>query len=199
MSHSPTVISASAQNLQWPAFCACCMGKAETVYQAKFFRRLPTKVVLVGLDFRAVPQSKRFAWDVPYCERCLHHAEVMQQAERVRMKGIKQPLAVVFVGLLISAFIWAVLFGNRASALRASLVCLVAVGVTIFFAWLWRVISRNNYISLAGKAEENLSRRCCRELPAVHYQGYTGTVHTFAFFNEDYAKAFSQANAKKLR
>jgi hypothetical protein len=50
-----------------------------------------------------------------------------------------------------------------------------------------------------GRQLQRLLRRTCRcEGPAVEYEGWYGTVHTFYFASEDYAAAFRRANAGKI-
>ena len=51
---------------------------------------------------------------------------------------------------------------------------------------------------VAGNSQDEMKQYCCWPGASVTYDGAFGTVHTFTFYNPDYASAFVQLNAGKI-
>jgi hypothetical protein len=63
----------------------------------------------------------------------------------------------------------------------------------------WEVPYCSFCLAHAKKLEgAKVKEACCGTEPAVAYDGYHGTVHTFRFFNSAYAERFVRANEKKV-
>jgi hypothetical protein len=194
--------------IQWPQICACCLGRADDVYQTTHTRVTGKKVIHTDSRW----------WKVPYCSNCLDHMDAEARARSITAAGA---YAVLVSGILLGLFVASfgscccgpALFapaqpgaGNRAPAtagvvvaMAGSVVAGVGVAVGAYF-WYQRLAAdaRRRRRRAMEHAESLASRDCCILGAAVAYEGWYGSVHTFWFANADYADAFVRANPAKV-
>lgn len=72
-----------------------------------------------------------------------------------------------------------------------------AVGAIVWYANLKAAANRRKRQAKA-EAEGLMTDTCCTVRPAVEYDGWRGSVHTFWFANDWYADKFIRANAGKV-
>lgn len=160
-------------DLIWPAICPCCGAPVETTHRLQLSK---AKQSWTGF----VP-TLAGAWEVPYCEGCLHHQALKQQRPTssviIELVTVITALVAVFsilpsspilAGVIFVAIVLAGIFGN-ARALRD---------------YEERVVR-----PVMGQA-------CSAPGPALVYQGWNEdrTRHVFQFDNQDYAQTFAELN-----
>jgi hypothetical protein len=188
--------------------CACCLGRADDVYQTTHTRITGKKVVRTDSRW----------WKVPYCSDCLDHMDAEARASSITAAGAYAVLVGgILLGLVVASFgsccCGPALFapvqpkaGNQGAvsagvvvAMIGSVVAGVGVGVGAFL-WYRRLEAdaRHRRRRAMRHAESLASRACCTLGAAVSYEGWYGSVHTFWFANADYADAFIRANPGKV-
>ncbi len=201
-------VQISARIIRWPQKCACCLGRANDVYQTTHIRRTGKKVIHTNMR----------QWEVPYCSACLDHMDAEDRANTISSAGAQIVLVFgIILGVTLAFFgscccgpaIFAPVqpgVGNREVAQAGIVVAMigsvlvgVGIGIGAYF-WYLRLDAdaRRNRREAKQYAESLASRDCCTLGPAVAYEGWYGSVHTFWFANVDYANAFIRANPGKV-
>lgn len=168
-------VSVSARLIDFPARCACCGDPHDRCVRATADR-----------------SGESRGWPVPYCDRCLRHHEagpVLREAtERARSATVW--LTVCALLSLASVALAAV----SPCGVPLLVTCLVLAGIF----WLLRR-SRVSWRDEVGRELTRTFRRgCACEGPAVRYEGWSGSVHTFRFSSEAYAADFERLNLAKV-
>jgi hypothetical protein len=201
-------VQISARLISWPQQCACCLGRATEVYQTSHTRVTGKKVI----------RTDSRSWKVPYCGNCLDHVDAEAEAKSINSAGAYTVLVLGIVfGLVVVLFgsccCGPALFtpsqpagGNREPATVGLVIAMggstmVGIGLVVG-AYLWyrqlEANARRRRRRAMQHAESLASRDCCTLGPAVAYEGWYGSVHTFWFAHADYAEAFIRANPGKV-
>jgi hypothetical protein len=72
-----------------------------------------------------------------------------------------------------------------------------AVGFFILY-WQHKLRRHRQYERLMDMAERTTKKSCVQTGPAVSYEGWYGTIHTFRFASDQFADAFMAANHAKI-
>ncbi len=195
-------VQISAYIISWPRMCACCLGCADDAHSAGHTRITGTRVI----------RSNSRSWEIPYCSDCLDHIEARAQA-----KGIYNGTAyLVLVGGFVAGALLAVTgscccapffgAGRKLPGIVGFLVASsasVATGIATAYGgvrWYRQLDAETKQRRRRAmqRAEDLATPTCCRLAPAVNYESWYGTVHTFWFANEGYARAFIRANPGKI-
>ncbi len=199
-----TRLSISARIIHWPNRCACCMENADTWHHARASREKGVKVIHV--------ESKK--WKIPYCRHCLEHADLFEERDEITDQKAN---GILFVGILSG--IVAILIGGFCGSLLLRHVqenngfppiLAVIAGMIFFFGGVGSIIGtvvltrrmkRKNADlrkQLTTKAKSLQCPTCRSDIPAVEYEGWSGSIHTFWFANPNFAKDVKQLNAEKV-
>jgi hypothetical protein len=90
----PIIVRVSAQLLQWPMLCACCLRDHDDYLKAKHYGRTSVEQTQAAVVLHALGMSGKSkledaipheSWQVPYCWDCLEH--VNSRDERDTHKG----------------------------------------------------------------------------------------------------------------
>ena len=85
----------SARLIRWPQKCACCLGRADAVYQTTHTRVTGKNVVHTDSRW----------WKVPYCSGCLDHMDAKARASSITAAGAYTVLILgIFLGLCVASF-----------------------------------------------------------------------------------------------
>lgn len=205
-------VSISARIIRWPQLCCCCLGVSNEVYCANYNRFDGSKSV------RVTSRS----WNVPYCTQCIEHVN----AKKSNMFNMSKSVSFILIGVLLGlavAIVGGCCFtpiatvvvmpkkkqqnkdGDLAGMITmyGGIMVSAMAGATVMIAFV--MMSKK-------KQEEDIRNRrrheryidslmkdeCCATGPAVRYEGWSSTVHTFEFKNEVYADAFIVANEGKI-
>jgi hypothetical protein len=170
-------VSVSARLIDFPARCACCGEPHDRTVHATAGRS----------------GGERRNWAVPYCDRCLRHHEagpVLREAS----DGVRSATVWLVVCLSLSAAASALAVASPSCGAPLLATCLLLAAVF----WLFRR-SRVSWRDEVGRELTRTFRRgCACEGPAVRYEGWSGSVHTFAFASEPYAADFERLNLAKV-
>ena len=170
-------VSVSARLIDFPARCACCGEPHDRTVHATAGRS----------------GGERRNWAVPYCDRCLRHHEagpVLREAS----DGVRSATVWLVVCLSLSAAASALAVASPSCGAPLLATCLLLAAVF----WLFRR-SRVSWRDEVGRELTRTFRRgCACEGPAVRYEGWSGSVHTFAFASESYAADFERLNLAKV-
>jgi hypothetical protein len=200
-------IEISARLIRWPPVCACCLGRSNDVLRATSTRVTGKRVV----------RTDSRSWNVPYCSACLDHIDAEQHAHSISGSGAITVMTLgIVLGLLVAVFggcccgpaVFAprpATDGNQGGSVGVVLVGIASVivgagiGVGGYF-WYRRLDAeiRRQRARALDRAEAMASSRCCTLRPAVVYEGWYGSVHTFWFANRGYADAFIRSNPGKV-
>jgi len=161
-------VSVSARLLKMPGQCVCCSGNNETTKAAAFTRTTGVRVVR---------QDTRY-WDFPHCYACLRHAETHAQMLKIRGQGAIATVAAPIIALFAFANV------------------LWLVPATAAMVWAFYAVRQAK--KLQARLSSEMQPKCSTQGPAVQYEGWQGSVHTFVFANDQYATLFQASNAKKL-
>jgi hypothetical protein len=206
-------IQVSARVLQWPNQCACCGGPSNTHLAVTYTRAEGVKVI----------RTDTKTWETPYCQSCLDHMQAAEAAcEAARTASaidttawdlIVVGIVVVLALALVAGAIPAFLLKDSAPTVGTVLGILLGLGTAVAVGWLWhlwrqrQIQSRLADIQKAQTESETafsgyralLRPGCCPFGPAVAYDGWHGTLHSFRFYNHQYADSFAECNASKIR
>lgn len=219
-------IQISANLIEWPDRCACCMGEAEVKIAA---------VAARSSGVRVVRRDER-SWNVPYCRRCAKHQNLADEADRladepdVSKRPWKQALrerqsVLVAAGLIAGGLLTCSCCVLQAGVSNGELAdvnagwafgifgCSLLIGAAACFRWIHldRIAKRarldwEDAMEVAQRerddaweaAQKAMRRKCVCLHPAVIYHGWRGTVHTFHFESGEYAAMFRDYNRGKV-
>jgi hypothetical protein len=124
-----------------------------------------------------IVHTSMHTWMFPYCQACLDHvAQTARVRRRVKAAGWITFMVFLIAGILVHQWILGAIVALTAGLVSA-------------------LIAHRRFIPTA----RTLAQPSCACLgPGVRFDGFYGTVQTFSFANPDFARAFSQVNAKKL-
>lgn len=202
----PCFVSVSARLLDWPNFCASCLGPTDSYFEA--WHRRETGVRIIRTDWRV--------WKVPFCSRCARLVKLrqgirsaeedliatrmqIQMGENYRVNGFP-PLSsqdisfIVIIGFLTCGLGALSYFWIRDAHIRRCRRVLLA-------------LDRNRELEadLMQKVATWTKER--RDLwppsgkifvPPAEYLERKGSVHTLLFHNSEFARLFQQLNAGKI-
>jgi hypothetical protein len=165
----PVRVKIHASQVNVPIRCVCC-GE-----------NLPEPDVGVTLT-RGV---KSLCYDVrmlqfPYCAACVQHIKVAQSAHVVTRLTI-------VVGLLCLLATSVVFFFNPVIGLEATFIASLFLLVGVYIR---RVKMKKSQTTARG--------RCCTIGEAATHTEWYRTIHTFQFYNRQYADAFTEANRENV-
>jgi hypothetical protein len=148
---------------------ACaCCGEAPTIYLPASFTRTTG---------RRVKRKDTRAWQIPYCDACTRHVRRFETANGMVTPGLilcaVGPLALLLTGGVSPGAFWGV--------------------VALAFVLLLVV-----YAALRVRARAATRVGCSSVGPAVRYQGWDGSVHTFSMDSSEFGEAFRVANRRKV-
>ncbi len=179
----PYTIQASARKLSFPLTCPCCLGASDTQLSLTYTRTTGQRVI----------HNTSRGWEPPYCRACLAHVEAAQDA-RNALRAARNARTAQLVGAAVLFLIFA--------AAHVSVIGLLAVAGGIALA----VYAVRHYQGTTLPRAESLWRRalalkqpsCCDIDVAIRYNGWYGSVQTFAFKRDEYARSFADLNAAKI-
>lgn len=158
-------VHVSGPHFIFPELCACCCELADRQLAVAASKSTGKRVI----------RTRTNAWDIPYCQTCLKHAKVYDEATA---SGCAQ--AVLSIVVLGAAWYSAGLF------LGGALGLLMLVGTALL----------TNH--LTSNAQQIQRPTCATISRSVKYVEWHGTVHELSMASRDYALAFMLANKKKL-
>lgn len=163
-------VSVSAWVLTIPDGCACCQGPSDLKFKA-----LNTRTTRNETDTRSL--------EFPLCSGCLRHAHLFETSLNVVRNSIW------IAGALASVFVF--FFGGGLPGSYLLTIWGVMVGGGYF-------IGRMVRDSRQDEAQLTCQPNCgAATLPVVYLHRH-GSVHTFGFTNDAYARQFERKNAEKL-
>lgn len=157
-------VDVSGKQFAFPRQCACC-------------GRFPgTRLTISGTERNRQSRTKGWAWDIPYCHRCLKH---VQLSDRILIGAL---------GLVAMTGMGA--FVGLASGLSWS-ICLA------FFVLISVLVAAGVWLTFRGLKQTRFSD-CTSLTRSVRYLGSSGSWHSFDFHSRDYVSGFVRANRLKL-
>ena len=170
-----TSVKISARILHFPTVCCCCGSVPEMKITATSTRVTGKRVV----------RSEQRSWPFPICSACYDHSVLFAQADGDRVEAARlktQGVSWIVVGVLLSA-------------------CVVGLPFLVMGPINLLVQSPAKLAAaIAGelRAERYMSKRCRCRTDIVVYHEWAGTVHSFEFGSDDYARAFVALNRAKV-
>lgn len=157
-------VDVSGKQFAFPRQCACC-------------GQFPgTRLTISGTERNRNSRTKGWAWDIPYCHRCMKHVQI---SDRI-LVGSLGFVALTGIGA----------FGGLALGLNWS-VCLT------FFALTALLTSVVVWMIFRGLKQSHFPG-CTSLMRSVRYFGSSGSWHSFDFRSRDYLSGFVRANRLKL-
>lgn len=203
------IVHISARLIHWPPCCACCCGPREITVPTEATRVTGTQVI----------HEETRGWNVPYCERCVDHQDMVEAVEATAGK-LDQAQKVV-VGCWVAAGLVAGFFllcligaggrivgphgpqpqGSRSGLAEAFGVSVLAIGGVAACGYTARQRVDRLLDQLAQRRSQLrklLRPDCSCDNAAVEYVRWHGTVHTFEFGSNEFARQFRRLNRNKI-
>lgn len=214
-------VQISARLIHWPQQCACCFGPFNDYYRATYTRVTGKKVIRTDSRWWDVPYCSECLDHLDAHARAKSISSA--SAYSVLVFGILIGLVVALCGTCCvgpAAFAPTKAVddrrerGKRAEPdpgkreasktvlvvfMLGSVVAGAGLAVGSYF-WYQRLEAdtKRRRRRAMSHADSLSTETCCTLGPAVVYEGWYGSVHTFWFANPDYADAFVQANPGKV-